>query len=78
MATNQSITPYDRGKNAVRESVARLKEAADWDGAASLPEDFADTLFDLAWKNRSDLQDPRFQRALKNYITSIFPDKGTQ
>lgn len=78
MATDKAETPYTRGMAAVRESVAQLVKEADWDGAQSLPEDFADTLFDLAWENRSDLQDPRFQLALKKYVTSIFPDEGTQ
>jgi len=78
MATDKAETPYTRGMAADRESVAPLVKAADWGGAQSLPEDFADILFDFAWENRSDLQGPRFRLALNKYITSIFPDEGTQ
>ncbi len=58
--------------------MTELQEAADWDGVAALPEDFADKLFDLAWDHRSDLEGPVFKKAVKDYIKSIFPDEGVQ
>lgn len=78
MATKMTQTnPYELGKQAVRDAVSQLLKDADWDGAGSLPSDFADTLFDLAWKHRVEPSSPNSMREMKAYIKSLFPDEIT-
>ena len=71
---------YDIGLTTLTESIHECLRENDYEGI-EIPEDFAQQVFDLAWKyrgNRDDAISNKLVQELKNYIVEIFPEEDSK